>query len=43
MLSTLMLKPTTTALEALARRMSDSEIGPTPAWMISRSIFLLSI
>ena len=27
-LSTLMLKPMTTAFEALASRMSDSEIGP---------------
>ena len=43
MLSTLMLKPTTTAFDALAKRMSDSEIGPTAEWMISRSIFLLSI
>ena len=31
MLSTLMLKPTTTAFDALASKMSDSEIGPTPA------------
>ena len=41
--STLMLNPITTAFDALASRMSDSEIGPTPAWIISRSIFLLSI
>ena len=43
MASTFTLKPTTTASDALASRMSDSEIGPTAEWIISRSTFLLPI